>query len=134
MKPLERVMPVHLVCPDADFQALLAFLLRFHDIAVVAAPVDGSLMDATIHPSPLVLVLDLAEEGLLDAVSARANDFPPAWPRVVLSSPGSLMAEARQRVPDAAAYLPVPVVPADLLQCVQRLHAVAALQEYAVIP
>jgi hypothetical protein len=127
-------MSVHLVCPDADFQALLSFLLRVHDIAVVAAPADGSLTDVPTPLSPGVVVLDLAEEGLFDAVSARASGFPPAWPRVVLSRPGPLMAAARRRVPDAAAYLPVPVVPADLLQCVQRLHATAAMQGYALTP
>jgi hypothetical protein len=130
-KPLERVMSVHLVCPDADLQALLSFLLRYHDIAEVAAPADGNLRDATTGPT-LVVVVDLAEEGLLDAVSARTNAYPPAWPRVVLSRPGPLMTAARRRVPDAAAYLPVPVVPADLLRCLQRLHAAAAVQGYVL--
>jgi DNA-binding response OmpR family regulator len=126
-------MAVLLLSTDPDFRSALTYCLRFHGFGVTPVPFDDvTVPPFSTEPRP-VMVVDLSEEESLFETAGRATRYTNC-PLLVLSRPGALMASARQLLPDASAYLPVPVLPSELVGAVRTVSGTGlAAQNYALV-
>src|SRR5450755_3354877 len=100
-------MTVQLLSSDPDFAALLSFLLERNGMTMSGA-----------HPAeqPVqLLVIDLTDEDTAFHTAASAAQYAGRCPQVVLYRPAAGAAWARALLPQAAAYLTVPLVPRELV-------------------
>jgi DNA-binding response OmpR family regulator len=119
-------MRVAVLAAEAEFRALLVFLLEYHGLEVVApAPHIPLASTSARSTAPTVLLVALTEEAATPALVAAAMPYRERCPLLVLTRPGTGLATAARVLPWAAATLPVPLVPHDLLARLRTLGQAA---------
>lgn len=110
-------MAVVLLSPDPDLRELLTFLLRYHKFRVtIFDPCCAA--DAT---APALLLVDLIDVALAPRTAASAALYAAGGPLLALCRPGAGLEQARALLPQAAAYLPAPIIPQALVAQVRAL-------------
>jgi DNA-binding response OmpR family regulator len=116
-------MTVLLVSADSEFATLLQFLLTYHGLAVTRADLARPL--EADGQEPAMLLLDLATSASEDISALLGSATIQALPWIVLTRPEQ-RTQTQAQVPQAVAYLPVPVVPRALLATIRQRLAAAA--------
>jgi len=119
-------MAVLVLSSDPDFVALLTFLLRHHGIAVADAGLAGPPQGA----DPGLVLADLTDQEAVPRTAASAALYAGTCPLLVLSEPGVAALEARSILPNATAYLPVPLVPRAFIARVREILDPEAVAGY----